>query len=222
MTFVLRLRRGAVVEFTVFRIAPDCLLAGTFRVKARAGVNRVGFRGRIGRRNLRPGTYLIRARTVPANPADTVLETRLVIFRSGKPSRSQVRAAQAADACPRPTFEKIGLGFGAYLATNGPAGPGPGARAQTTAARNESVSKNERGGSVLGARFDRAPEAVKAIHPLIWIGLGIALALIALAAVPVEAVRGARIAALLAYRRAAVAFAGAATLVLVTVAYVLS
>jgi hypothetical protein len=57
---------------------------------------------------------------------------------------------------------------------------------------------------------------------LIWIGLGIALALIALAAVPVEAVRGARIAALLAYRRAAVAFAGAATLVLVTVAYVLS
>jgi hypothetical protein len=222
VTFVLRLRRGAVVEFTVFRIAPDCRLAGTFRVKAHAGVNRVGFRGRIGRRELRPGTYLIRARTVPANPADTVLETKLVIFRSGKPSRRQVRAAQAADVCPRPTFERIGLGFGVYLAANGPAGPGPGAAAQAPGARTESAGRDDRASSVLGARFDRAEDAVKAIHPLIWLGLGIALALLALAAVPVEAVRGARVAAVLAYRRAAVAVAGAATLILVTVAYMLS
>jgi hypothetical protein len=221
VTFVLRLRRSAVVEFTVFRIAPDCRLAGTFRVKGHPGVNRVGFRGRIGRRLLRPGTYLIRARTVPANATDTVLETKLVIFRSGRPSRRQVRAAQAADVCPRPTFETIGLGFGSFLATSR-AGAGPGAGAKATPARPESEGRNEQAGAVLGARFGRAGDTVKAIHPLIWIGLGIAIALLVLAAAPVEAVRGAKVAALLAYRRTAVAFAGAVTLVLVTVAYVLS
>jgi hypothetical protein len=62
----------------------------------------------------------------------------------------------------------------------------------------------------------------KSIHPLIWIGLGIAIALLALAALPLEAARGARLAALLAYRRRAVALAGAATLGVVTIAYALS
>lgn len=222
VTFVLRLRKAAVVEFTVFRVAPDCRLAGTFRVKAHSGVNRVGFRGRIGRRQLRPGTYLIRARTIPAHPTATVLETKLVIFRSGKPSRRQVRTAQAADVCPRPTFERIGLGFGSFLGTNGTAGPPPGPGAKTTAVRSEDEGDDDSAGAVLGARFDRAEDAVKAIHPLIWIGLGMAIALLALAAAPVEAVRSARVAALLAYRRTEVACAGAATLVLVTLAYVLT
>jgi hypothetical protein len=222
VTFVLRLRRDAVVEFTVFRIAPDCRLAGTFRVAAHAGVNRVQFRGRIGRRVLRPGTYLIRAQTVPVNPADTVLETRLVIFGSGKPSRRQVRAAQAADVCPRPTFERLGLGFGSFLAAGGTGGPNPPSESKAGAGRAQGKADESGGGAVLGARFSDVRDAVKSIHPLIWVGLGIALALLALAVLPLEAARNAKVAMLLAYRRAPVAVAGAATLVLVTVAYVLS
>jgi len=222
VTFVLRLRRGAVVEFTVFRIAPDCRLAGTFRVAAHAGVNRIHFRGQIGRRVLRPGTYLIRAQTVPVNPADTVLETRLVIFGSGKPSRRQIRAAQAADVCPRPTFEKLGLGFGSFLAAGTPGGPTRPSESKAGADREQAKADEGKSGAVLGARFRAVGDAVKSIHPLIWIGLGLALALLALAVLPVEAARNAKIAMLLAYRRAPVAFAGAATLVLVTVAYVLS
>jgi hypothetical protein len=223
VTFVLRLVRAAVVEFTVFRIAPDCRLAGTFRVKAHPGVNRVGFRGRIGRRELPPGTYLIRARTVPASAADVVLETKLVIFRSGKPSRRQIRIARTADVCPRPTFERMGLGFGSFLAAGGGGGSSAQPESSAPGARPESGKAQQvKAGGVLGGRFDRAKETVRSIHPLIWIGLGIAIALLALAALPLETVRGARLAALLAYRRLPVAIAGATTLVVVTIAYALS
>jgi hypothetical protein len=223
VTFVLRLRRAALIEFTVFRIAPDCRLAGTFRVAAHAGVNRVPFRGRIGRRVLRPGTYLIRAQSVPVNPADTALETRLVIFAAGKPTRRQVRAARAADVCPRPTFERIGLGFGSFLVAGNSGHTTPPSGSKAGGADPESgKARAIKTGSVLGARFKDAGEAAKSIHPLIWMGLGIALGLLALAALPVEAARSAKVAMLLAYRRTAVALAGAATLVLVTVAYVLS
>jgi hypothetical protein len=224
VTFVLRLRRAAVIEFTVFRIAPDCRFAGTFRVMAHAGVNRVRFGGRIGRRVLRPGTYLIRAQTVPVNPADVALETKLVIFPSGTPTRRQVRAARAADVCPRPTFEKLGLGFGSLLAgagTTGGSSPQSGAKAGADGEQGKAEETKAAGG-VLGERFTGFRDTVRSVHPLIWVGLGIALALLALAALPVEAARNAKVAMLLAYRRTDVALAGAAALVLVTVAYVLS
>jgi hypothetical protein len=75
---------------------------------------------------------------------------------------------------------------------------------------------------VLGVQFSRAAEAVKQIHPLLYLLLGIAIALLALAAIPVRYVPNARIAALLAYRRSAVAIAGAAALATVSVLYVLA
>jgi hypothetical protein len=224
VTFVLRLLRPAVIEFTVFRIAPDCRFAGTFRVAAHAGLNRIRFAGRIGRRVLRPGTYLIRAQAVPVNPAAIALETKLVIFPSGTPTRREVRAARAADTCPRPTFEKLGLGFGSFLAaagTTGGSSPQSGAKAGADREQGKTHETRAAGG-VLGKRFSDVRDTVRSVHPLIWVGLGIALALLALAALPVEAARNAKVAMLLAYRRTEVALAGAATLVLVTVAYVLT
>jgi hypothetical protein len=222
VTFTLRLARAAVVEFTVFRIAPDCRLAGSFRVKAHPGVNRVGFQGRIGQRELRPGTYLIRVQTLPAGAADIVLETKLVIFRSGTPSRRLIRLARSADVCPRPTFEKMGLGFGSFLATGGGGGSSLQSESSPSSKRGNGKGEDVKAGGVLGERFDRVGDTAKSIHPLIWIGLGIAIALLALAALPLEAARGARLAALLAYRRRAIALAGAATLGVVTIAYALS
>jgi hypothetical protein len=70
-------------------------------------------------------------------------------------------------------------------------------------------------------QFSRATDAVKRIHPLLYLLLGVAIALLTLAAVPVRYVPNARIAALLAYRRSTVALAGAAVLVTVTVVYAL-
>src|SRR5437870_8877366 len=61
LSFVLR--RPALVEFVVLQIAPRCQQMGRFRVQGRAGLNRVRFSGRVGRRMLGPGTYRIRARS---------------------------------------------------------------------------------------------------------------------------------------------------------------
>lgn len=77
------------------------------------------------------------------------------------------------------------------------------------------------GTGVLGAQFTRAADAVKQIHPLLFVLLGIAIALLALAATPARLVPSTRVAAVLAYRRNAVAVAGAAALITVTVAYAL-
>ena len=49
-TFVFSLSRAGIVELVLTRLAPDCRVVGKFRVVGRAGLNRVRFRGRIGRR----------------------------------------------------------------------------------------------------------------------------------------------------------------------------
>jgi hypothetical protein len=51
------------VYFVVRGPAPSCDVAGRFSVRGRRGVNSVRFKGKIGRRTLRPGTYTITART---------------------------------------------------------------------------------------------------------------------------------------------------------------
>jgi hypothetical protein len=51
------------VFFVVRGPAPSCEVAGRFSVRGRRGVNGVRFKGRIGRRTLRPGTYTITARS---------------------------------------------------------------------------------------------------------------------------------------------------------------
>ena len=62
---VFRLGQAAPVEFMVVQVAPDCRRIGRFRVAGHPGVNRVRFRGHIGGRALDPGTYRIKARTLP-------------------------------------------------------------------------------------------------------------------------------------------------------------
>ena len=225
VAFVLRLRRPALIEFVLYRVAPDCTFVGKFRVRAHAGVNRVGFRGRIGRRTLPPGTYLIRARPVSANGGNVVLENRLVIFRTAHPTRSQVRAARAADTCPPPTLNAFGAGFGSFVEASASGGGGSVEASPADPARAQAaVRKKQRpSSSVLGVSFGRAAaDAVEKVHPLIWLGLGMAIGLLGIAAVPIEFAPNARIAALLAYRRLAIALAGATLLAAVTVAYVFS
>ena len=50
--------------FVVRGPAPSCAIVGRFTVRGRAGVNRVRFKGKIGRRTLAPGTYAITVRGV--------------------------------------------------------------------------------------------------------------------------------------------------------------
>jgi hypothetical protein len=75
---------------------------------------------------------------------------------------------------------------------------------------------------VLGARFTRrAVDAVKSIPLWLFALLGVAIALLALAALPLRATPNGRTAVLLAHRRGMIALAGTAALVAVAVAFVL-
>jgi hypothetical protein len=56
-TIVLRLSRGGRIEFLVYGRAPECELLGRFVRKAKRGVNRFKFAGRVAGQVLEPGIY---------------------------------------------------------------------------------------------------------------------------------------------------------------------
>lgn len=216
------LSRPAIVEFVVLRVAPDCRQVGRFRVVGHAGVNRVQFRGRLRGRWLPQGAYRIRARTLPRGRA--LAEARLVIFRR-TPHPAEVAAGRASNTC-RTETESL---TGSAARTGAGAGPVPGQLLIRLAPRDAiqvQGADRPRGrglpAGVLGVQFSRAAEAAKEIHPLFYVLLGIAIALLGLAALPVRFVPNARIAALLAYRRSTVAIAGTAALVTVSVLYAMA
>ncbi len=103
-TFVFHLSRAGIVELVLTRLAPDCRVVGKFRVAGRAGLNRVRFRGRIGRRVLRPGTYRVTARTLRPRGA-TPVRVHLVIVGKPNPLPGELAAARAANACVASTSE---------------------------------------------------------------------------------------------------------------------
>jgi hypothetical protein len=207
------------------RVAPDCRRVGRFRVNGRAGTNRVRFRGRINGRALRPGTYMIRARALPAR-GKTLAETKLVIFK-GRPLPEELAAAQASNTCG-------GSDDGA--ASSSSLGDGAGATGSADNGGKLQVSRRGEGSEpirvgrfkdktppgVLGVRFTRAADAVKEVPAFLFVLLGIAIGLLAAAAMPLRFVPSARMAAVLAYRRTFVAMAGAITLGSVAVVYALA
>jgi hypothetical protein len=83
-----------MLRVTVVRVFPTCEVLGTFRVRGRAGVNRVPFHGRVQGRPLPNGTYrlLIGARRTPS------AEATIVVAR-GKVSEGKLRKARRANAC---------------------------------------------------------------------------------------------------------------------------
>jgi hypothetical protein len=95
---VFKLKRGARLQFTVVRVHPSCEVVGRFSVPARAGLNRVRFRGRVGGRPLAAGTYrlLVRARGARRYAAAVTL---VVASNGWRPSDAKLRAARRANAC---------------------------------------------------------------------------------------------------------------------------
>src|SRR5918999_1679284 len=89
---VFRLSRAGIVELVFMRVAPDCRVVGKLRIRGRAGLNRVRFRGQIGRRLLRPGTYRVTARSAAVRVA-------VVIVGRPNPSRAEIARARAENAC---------------------------------------------------------------------------------------------------------------------------
>jgi len=207
---VFRLGRAAPVEFMVVQVAPDCRHIGRFRVAGHPGVNRVRFRGHIGGRALDPGTYRIKARTLPRGRA--VVDTRFVVVE--RPERRVIVSSEGADACgSRQDSQSPALQFsGSALETP---------KAAAAPARVKAVNHKQpsRAHGVLGARFAQdAVGAFKTIPSLLFVLLGVAIGLLAVAALPMRLAPTQRAAMTLALHRGAVALAGTGLLIAVLVA----
>jgi hypothetical protein len=219
LTFVLR--RPALVEFVVFQISPDCRRLGRFRVQGRRGLNRVRFRGLIGRRVLGPGTYRIKARAVSSRR--TLAVKRLIVV--SRANKTEIAAARSVDTCAaghgtngRSNGSATGAGSGVTTGT------GSSSQATGAPAVNKATTKPKpsRSHGVLGARFTRnAVNAIESIPTWLFVLLGLAIALLAVAALPLWVAPNGRTAAVLAHRRGLIALAGAAALVAVTVSFAL-
>jgi hypothetical protein len=205
-TFVFRLQGAAIVEFVVTRLAPDCRVVGKFRVAGRAGLNRVQFRGRIGRRVLRAGTYRVTARTLRGA---TPVRVDLVIVGQPNPLPGELAAARAANACA--AVDRKGWSS----AEAGGLGP-----PATTPNGTDSESAFSRVGDVLGVQFTKAVDTVQEVPPFLFFVLGLAIALLGLAALPGRAAPNLRLQKLLAYHRELVALAGTVALIGAAITYV--
>ena len=180
-------------------------MVGKFRVVGRAGLNRVRFRGRIGRRVLRAGTYRVTARTLRPRGA-TPVRVHLVIVGKPNPLPGELAAARAANACA-PVDKRESATLGGAVAPAPPSG-------------GQSESTFKRVSGVLGVQFTKAVEAVQGVPPYLFFVLGLAIALLALAALPGRAAPTLRIHKFLAYHRELVALAGTVTLIAAAISYV--
>jgi hypothetical protein len=204
-TFVFSLSRAGIVELVLTRLAPDCRVVGKFRVVGRAGLNRVRFRGRIGRRVLRAGTYRVTARTLRPRGA-TPVRVHLVIVGKPNPLPGELATARAANACA-PVDKRESATLGGAVAPAPPSG-------------RDSESTLMRVSGVLGVQFTKAVEVVQGVPTFLFFVLGLAIALLALAALPGRAAPTLRIHKFLAYHRELVALAGTVTLIAAAISYV--
>ena len=155
--------------------SPELPPNGRFRVTGRAGVNRVPFRGRMGRRMLGPGTYRITARTVPRGRA--VANAKVVIVT--RPDRQGIASARGADACGSTQA-------GQSTSSNASAHGKPGATVPPAGAKTEEPERPSHARGVLGAGFaQNFASAAKSIRPLLFLLLGIVGAALLIAVVSV-------------------------------------
>jgi hypothetical protein len=140
-----------------------------------------------------------------------VLDTRVVVVT--RANKREIVAARRENACAGPAFQA----FAAQGSSGGWASQAKDLAGGATAKTAKKPSSSNRRHGVLGARFTW-PQAGTSGWLLALLGLG--LALLAVAALPTRA-RNMRTAELLARARGAMALAGAATLVGITVAYLL-
>ena len=222
MTIAFRLPARGRVRFVVTELSPVCRRIGSFAVAGRAGINRVPFRGRVGRRRLGPGTYRLDAQS----GASALFGVRVVVASNRVIRPDGVARTAAGDPCGTSTAfaaaarRETARSELAALASRqapprGAAGPPPGgfeaAPTQTEA---------DHPGQALGAQFTRAAAAgTNLARTLVLIAVAVAIALLTTAAVPSTSVPDPRLELFLVRRRIEIALGGASILFLAVVAY---
>jgi hypothetical protein len=129
-TLVFTLRERTVVRFTVVRVYPTCERIGSFSVRAHAGVNRVRFGGRLGRRPLPEGTYRLVAQ---ARGRETAAATVTIVVAHGEASPRELRRARSANACSSAEAHEIETAIGAAPARAAYHGGGGGIKVRSVA-----------------------------------------------------------------------------------------
>jgi hypothetical protein len=197
VTLTFRLPHSQRVFFVVQQVAPTCRTVDRFVVRGHAGRNRIRFPARPRRFRLVPGTYRI---SVQTRGGLLVQRVTIVVVDHGRPSRDEIAAARAANVCPAAdNTAASGTASGASN-TSSLAGSSP------SSSHDEAKSHP---GAVLGASLARA---ARAIEPLLVGLLGLAIALLGIAALPRVATNGSAANDFLVRYRIAIAGLGATAL----------
>jgi hypothetical protein len=212
LTFVLP--RAGRVYFTVTELSPECVLIARFSVQGKAGLNRIRFASRVGKRQLDAGTYRISARTSSGSIVQRVL---LVVVDGSAPTGPELAAARASNACSLAARtiassangdEGTASGGASFVAPKGLRGEfAPGSRSTGTPAGP--TPELPTGGVLVSA----VEETARALQPALLILLAAAIVLLAIASLPKVAVPDARLNDALARHRLEIAAIGAAALV---------
>jgi hypothetical protein len=200
----------------VAQVAPVCRAIGHFSVRGRQGTNRIPFAGRVGRKDLGPGTYLIVART---RSGRVVQRLTLVVVGNRTPSPAQLRAARAANVCAADSGVISSPGSASAFSKGGnlasASKPSP---SGALASAPSKVTASPPSGAVLGAT---AAEAANVARPFLVALLMAAIVALGLASLPRVAVAGGRVNELLARHRLEITSVGAAALVAVALSFLI-
>jgi len=211
------------VVIIVNQLAPACVGVGRFSVAAHAGVNHVRFAGRVHGRQLVPGTYRISVRTASGH---VIRRITLVVVGGSAPSRGELRALRAANAChggTAPSSSAYSTGGGGGTSATPPAGAPAAMPAQPLprpatkpAGVGIGVPTPDVNSGVLASSVEKTAQAIR---PLLVALLALSILLLGVASLPRVAVPEPRVHDLLARHRLEIAGLGAAALVAVAIAF---
>jgi hypothetical protein len=210
LTFVLK--RPTTVIFTVRQLAPACQTVGRFSVRGRAGLNRVRFSARVGRRELAAGTYRITARTVNGRALQRVT---IVVVDGGAPTKAELAALRASNVCSDSS------GFASTALTGASRTAGLSGLGSFFTPEQPSASGPKSSGGALGGVLGSATveKTARAIRPGLVALLAAAILLLGLGSLPRLALADARINDALARHRTEITVVGAAALIAVIVTF---
>jgi hypothetical protein len=218
-TFTFVLPHAARVVFTVNKVSPVCVGIGRFSVAGHAGLNRVRFSGRVHGQQLDPGTYRISARTAAGR---LVRRITLVVVSGSAPTRPELQSLRAANVCSATARRAAAAVRGATSVGGSPLPTQPLPRPITQSAKSASGIVPAHGPNLhSGVLASSADKTARAIRPLLVALLGLAIVLLAVAALPGAAVAEPRVHDALARHRLEIAGLGAAALVAVALAFLL-
>jgi hypothetical protein len=177
----------------------NCAVVRTFRVRGRRGINRVSLR------TLRRGTYRVTAKA----GSRVAARARVVVIARGRMRIRRVTHAWQPCAAQPSDVTRLALA----APPTGTAAPPPAPPKPKTIVRRTS--------DALGAVYTKSVDLVESVPPFLYAILGFAIALLALAVLPIRAAPNLRVAALLAYHRELFVLLGTVALIGTAITYAL-